>query len=104
METETKALPQIVAPERLDGGEKPAVLVLTTWDEPKHTARVRVGVDHDDLQAIVQQAYDQFGILATPSLEREAERGAELPDVAGMIRGHVAAAQAQQLLNSTVTP
>lgn len=56
-----------------------------------------------ELENLVQFAYDQFGILAEPSYAAEAER-AELPDVAGMIRGHVAAAQMQQVLNSTVTP
>lgn len=49
-----------------------------------------------ELQAIVQTAYDQFGILAEPSIEREADRA---PDVVGMIHDHVNAAHAQQAAN-----
>lgn len=39
--------------------------------------RERIDVTPDELQAIVQAAYDQHGILATPDLDRELARAVE---------------------------
>lgn len=57
-----------------------------------------VTVTLDELQAIVQLAYDQFGILAAPSYDVEAERAPEL-DPLQMIHDHVNRAHAQQVVN-----
>lgn len=57
------------------GTDKPHVLTtLGACDR----YRVSVRLSDADLQAIVQAAYDQHGILAEPSLDRELARGADL--------------------------
>ena len=83
METETK----IVA---LHDNPNTGVFYLSMKDAPT------MPLTGDELRAIVQQAYDRFGILAEPSLEREAERA---PDLIATIRGHVDSARAQQEAN-----
>ncbi|WP_408895896.1 hypothetical protein ACJ5H2_13345 [Nocardioides sp. R1-1] len=80
METETKAPPY-------------GAQVIET------RGRVSVAaVELVDLQELVQWAYDAHGILAEPSLEREAERAPEL-DPLQMIHDHVNKAHAQQAEN-----
>lgn len=53
-----------------------------------------IHVSRDDLEAIVQAAYDEHGILAVPAYAIEADR---TPDVLGMIHGHVNAALREQI-------
>lgn len=56
-----------------------------------------IHISQDDLQAIVQGAYDSYGIVAQPSYDTEALRGAlafdqPAADVLGMIQERVNAA------------
>lgn len=59
-----------------------------------------IHISRDDLEAIVQAAYDEHGILARPSYYTEATTPKALPfdrpgaDVLGMIQEHVNAAHA----------
>lgn len=73
METETKTTPTL---ELRANAAWEGRFVLDQDDPTLENTGVirRVDMTRDELQAVVQAAYDQFGILATPSYDAEAER------------------------------
>lgn len=71
METETNRHPVTVEGARALGSAQIYVVRLPNGDHGAHIAHT---ITRDELQAIVQQAYDDHGILAVPSIALEAER------------------------------
>lgn len=71
METETQSTRP--APQLRPSEYYPEQLDLEVWTCARNSRVVRM--TEDELQAIVQAAYDQHGILAAPSWHTEAQRG-----------------------------
>lgn len=106
METETKSrVVTLKSPDKW--AAETGALAAVNFRHPSSTTSTEVTLTASELQSIVQQAYDQFGILAEPSLEREAKRFAEAVsdlgrEVVETIQGHAAAAHEQQRANASL--
>lgn len=74
METETldaRPTPMLSDPDRWNATHDGAVARLTTYANQSNSSTAHLRLD--ELRAIVQQAYDRYGILAQPSYGTEAQ-------------------------------